>query len=193
MRITLPAVLSGCLLGVALAVLVHGFSEGVLWMRIVGLAAASLMLLALSWAVELSATGYASPPREGVPRAYAPAVVRSARSVDDPRGVHRGMFLFELTVHPEGRRPFGVRVLHPLDLQGLTRRRAAVVEYDPRRPWRAALPADPPWEWAARAEALAAEDEGSVPPPAAARIPPGFPVLVIGLCTGVAFTWLLSR
>ncbi|MFG3254655.1 hypothetical protein [Streptomyces sp. NPDC048172] len=193
MRLTVPAVLSGCLLGATLALLVHGFTHEVLWMRIVGLGTTALQLLLLSWTAELSAKGHASPLRPNGPRAYAPARVRSARAVNDPRGVHKGMFVFELTVHPEDRAPFGVRILHPLDLQGLLRRRTAVVEYDPRQPWRVVLPADPPWEWAARAEALASNPVETAPPPVAARIPPGFPVLVTGLWTGVAFTWLLSR
>ena len=62
MRPTAPAVLSGCLFGVMLAVLAHGFLHGVLWMRIVGLATTSLTLLALSWAAELSATTRRTPP-----------------------------------------------------------------------------------------------------------------------------------
>ncbi|MGW5022795.1 hypothetical protein [Streptomyces cacaoi] len=158
-------------------------------MKITGLAATSLSLLALSVVAELSAPGHALPLRPGGPRVCAPALVRSARAVDDPRGVHRGMFVFDLDVRPQGQAPFSVRIVHPLDLQGLLTRRTAVVEYDPHQPWRAVLPAHPPWEWMARAENLAVHGvEASVPPVVTARIPAGFPVLV----TGLALTWLLS-
>lgn len=192
MRSTVLSVPHGLLLGVALSLLIHGVTDGVLWMEIVGLATTSLFLLALSWIAELSAIGHASPLRPGGPRAYAPALVHSARAVDDPRGVHRGMLVFELHVHPEDRAPFSVRVLHPLDLQRLLVHRAAVIEYDPSQPWRAELPANPPWEWVARAEALAARDDVPAPSPVTVRFPPGFQVLVTGLLTSAALTWLLS-
>lgn len=96
------------------------------------------------------------------------------------------VFVFDLTVVPDDRAPFRVKVAHPLDLQGLLGSDSAVVEYDPLQPWRVAVPADPPREWRARAEGLTPLDET----PAelvAARIPAGAQALLLGLPLGVAF------
>ncbi|MFB6780415.1 hypothetical protein ACFCX0_23935 [Streptomyces sp. NPDC056352] len=63
-------------------------------------------------------------------------------------------FESDITVVPEERAAFRVKVRHPLDLQDARIRRSVVVEYDPTQPWRVVVPVRAPQQWADRARSL---------------------------------------
>lgn len=185
--------LGALLTGLALAAVVQGVAAGALWLLVAGITLLCAILTAIGKAAELQARGFASGLRAQGPRAYAPALVNSARAVHKESGMPvvdgrsvKSVFVFDLTVVPEERAPFRVRVAHPLDLQGLLGGGRAVVEYDPRQPWRVVLPADPPREWRARAAALTLLEK-TPGEPVAARFPAGAQVLGLGLLFGAAF------
>ncbi|MGA4843539.1 hypothetical protein [Streptomyces sp. G45] len=194
-RVRAPlAALGAAAVGLALAALVEGASAGPTWLLLVGLTATAGALTALGAVAEGGRDGEgAAGLRPGGPQAYAPALVHSVRVVHRDTGrllldpEHPGgVCVVDLTVVPEGRRPFRVEVRHSGDargLRGLERQGRAVVRYDPRQPWRVALPgrADPvPPEWLARAERLdpAAVRPAQGPP---RGLPPGLGVLAAGV------------
>ncbi|GHC52311.1 hypothetical protein [Streptomyces flavofungini] len=187
-RLLAPEVLLGAVaVGFALGALAEGVLDGPTWLLVVGLTATAVALSCLGAVAERGqGGGVAAGLRSGGPRAYAPALVHSVRAVHrdtgqlvlDPQAAG-SLFAFDLTVVPEGRRPFRVEVRHPLDVQDLLHRSRAVVEYDPRQPWRVVLPNRPPPEWAARAQRLDPEAAHTTEGPPAG-LPPGAHVLVTG-------------
>ncbi|MVO87727.1 hypothetical protein GPA10_23950 [Streptomyces sp. p1417] len=184
--LALDVLLGAAVVGLAFAALAEGVVDGPGWLLYVGLTTTAFALTLLGAVAEHGHGGAASGLRPGGPRAYAPALVHSVRSVHgesgrlvlDPRATG-ALFAFDLTVVPEGRRPFRVEVRHPLDVQDLLHRGRAVVEYDPRQPWRVVLPDRPPHEWLARAERLD-EDVAATAGGSPRGLPPGAHVLVTG-------------
>ncbi|WP_406015928.1 hypothetical protein OG520_36190 [Streptomyces sp. NBC_00984] len=183
--------LAALLIGLAFAALVQGAVDGPRWLLITGIPATALVLTILGDVAEPMRAGMAMTGlRSGGPRAFAPAVVNGVRTVDkktgrpvlDGRSVN-SVFAFDLTVMPDELPAYRIQVCHPLDVQGLTHRSRAVVEYDPEQPWRVVIPNNPPREWLARAN--------SASPPAEVKdrtggLPAGFWTLVMGVaCAAV--------
>ncbi|MFD5697131.1 hypothetical protein [Streptomyces lasiicapitis] len=196
--LALDVLLGTAVVGLAFAALAEGVLDGPTWLLVVGLTTTALALLCLGAVAERGqGGGVALGLRSGGPRAYAPAVVHSVRAVQRETGrlvldaqAADSVFAFDLTVVPEGRRPFRVEVRHPLDVQGLLHRGRAVVEYDPRQPWRVVVPNHPPGEWVARAARLDAEAaHGTEGPPVG--VPPGARVLVTGVVVAVGLVGVL--
>ena len=198
MRLNGAVLLAGCVLGGSLATLVQGALDGPLLLLVLGISLTVAVLVFLGAIAESRQANVAGELRAGGPRAYAPAVVNSVRAehkesgkpLPDGRDRH-SVFVFDLTVAPEGRQPYRVRIAHPLDLQGLLGRSWAVVEYDPRQPWRAMLPARPPREWEARAARLVLMEKVTARP-VGPRLPAGAEVLFVGVPLAVLF-FLLGR
>ncbi|WP_051852272.1 hypothetical protein [Streptomyces aureocirculatus] len=196
--LALDVLLGAAVVGLAFAALAEGVIDGPSWLLYVGLTATSFALVLLGAVAEHGYGGAASGLRSGGPRAYAPALVHSVRSVHQgtgrlvlaPRAAPSALFAFDLTVVPEGRRPFRVEVRHPLDVQDLSHRGRAVVEYDPRRPWRVVLPDRPPREWLARAERLDEESARTAGGPPRG-LPPGAHVLVTGAVVAAGLVGVL--
>ncbi|MFE6664606.1 hypothetical protein ACFVFH_13750 [Streptomyces sp. NPDC057697] len=186
--------MAALLIGLALAALVQGAVEGPRWLLITGIPATALVLTVLGDVAEPMRTSTVMTGlRSGGPRAFAPAVVNGVRTVDrkagrpvlDGRSVN-SVFAFDLTVMPEDRPAYRIQVCHPLDVQGLTHRSRAVVEYDPEQPWRVVVPDDPPRAWLARAAGAPAP---TVVKDRAAGLPAGFWTLVTGVvCAAVLLT-----
>ncbi|WJV50498.1 hypothetical protein [Streptomyces flavofungini] len=187
-RLLAPDTLLGAAaVGLAFGALAEGVIDGPTWLLVVGLTATAATFLCLGAVAERGqSAGIAAGLRSGGPRAYAPALVHTVRAVHrdtgqlalDPQAAG-SLFAFDLTVVPEGGRPFRVEVRHPLDVQDLLHRGHAVVEYDPRQPWRVVLPDRPPAEWAARARRLDPEAAHTTEGPPAG-LPPGAHLLVAG-------------
>ncbi|MFF5718517.1 hypothetical protein [Streptomyces buecherae] len=175
--------------GAVFAALACGALYGPRWLLLTGLFTSSLTLAVLGVIGERDTGKDAAwPLRPDGPRAYAPALVREVRAVDRATGrpaadrnAQSSVFEFDLTVVPEDRDPYRIRVRHPLDVQDLLHRDRAVVQYDPRQPWRVILPPNPPREAQARATHL---DPDSLPTARSVRptgLPSGAPVLLLGL------------
>ncbi|MEV0263965.1 hypothetical protein AB0I49_21855 [Streptomyces sp. NPDC050617] len=194
------ALLTAVPVGAAFAALVRGAAEGPFWLLLTGLTVSALALFFLGGVAESGQGGRALALRPGGPRAYAPALVNSVRavhketgqSVIDPRDP-KSVFAFDLTVVPEepGLPAYRVEVCHPLDLQDLLHREWAVVEYDPRQPWRVVVPNDPPREWLARAQRLDPETVRATGGPLRG-LPAGSQILVLGAVAAGVFLWLLG-
>ncbi|MFE7121088.1 hypothetical protein ACFU99_37230 [Streptomyces sp. NPDC057654] len=194
------ALLTAVPVGAAFAALVQGTVEGPFWLLLTGLTVSALALFFLGGVAESGQGDRAHALRPGGPRAYAPALVNSVRAVHketgqaviDPRD-QKSVFAFDLTVVPEDPHlaPYRVEIRHPLDLQNLLHRKCAVVEYDPRQPWRVIVPNDPPREWMARAQRLDPEAVGVTGGPARG-LPAGSQILVLGAVAAGVFLWLLG-
>jgi hypothetical protein len=164
---TAPGMAGAVAAGLAFFAVVQGAVSGPRWLLLTGLPASALALAVFGKLGEPSRSYAVRGPRGGGPRAFAPAVVHGVRAVHKETGrpVADGsalatVFEFDLTVVPEDGLPaYRVLVRHPLDVQGLLHRSSGVVEYDPRQPWRVAVPADPPREWLARAIGVTAPAE----------------------------------
>ncbi|MEU7581061.1 hypothetical protein AB0B50_26060 [Streptomyces sp. NPDC041068] len=198
-RFLTPHVLLGAVVvAAAFATLAQGIIGGTTWVLVIGLTGTALVLAVLGGLADQGhGTGVASGLRSGGPRAYAPAVVHSARAVHRRSGAavvdgqaQSSVFAFELTVVPEDAPAYRVVVRHPLDVQGLLHRTRAVVEYDPKQPWRVALPDNPPRSWQARAQQLDAEAAHSAREPGRG-LPPGVHVLGAGAVLAALVTVLV--
>ncbi|MFJ6571245.1 hypothetical protein ACIQNU_27905 [Streptomyces sp. NPDC091292] len=176
-----------------------GAIEGPRWLLVTG-ATSSAVVLAMFGVLGETAPegGVAMSLRSGGPRAFAPAVVHSVRAVDtvtgltaDPQSL-TSVFAFQLTVvPPDGSRPYRIQLRHPLDHQGLLHRTRAVVEYDPRQPWRVILPPYPPTPWLVRADNLDPETATTSTTLTTQGLPPGSPVLIASLLLATAATTTL--
>ncbi|MER6723505.1 hypothetical protein [Streptomyces halstedii] len=192
-RAAVAALITGC----ALAALVHGAWDGPRWLLLVGLNLTVLILVVLDLTERVDPGGAALPLRPGGRNSYAPAVVHGTRAVHrDPRLTARDArspdtaFEFDLTVLPDARPPYRIKVRYPLDLQNARERGVMVVEYDTRQPWRVAVPPRPPSVLAARAVSLGppeAEAERVVAPRRAPRVLVGGAVVAAVLLALVRF------
>ncbi|WP_327243663.1 hypothetical protein [Streptomyces sp. NBC_01320] len=140
--------------------------------------------------------GVAADLRSGGPRAFAPAVVHGVRAVHRKSGrsaldptLPETAFESDITVVPEERAAFRVKVRHPLDLQDARIRRSVVVEYDPTQPWRVVVPVRAPQQWADRARSLNPSE-----PEADEIVPrrPGSAVLGLGSLIAAALLGLIQ-
>ncbi|MEU7042737.1 hypothetical protein AB0A77_16965 [Streptomyces varsoviensis] len=193
------ALLAAVPVAAALTALVRGAAGGPFWLLLIGLTTSALALAFLGGVAESRQGGRAAELRARGPRAYAPALVNSVRAVHKETGTTvfdpgdpKSVFAFDLTVVPEGRPPYRVEVHHPLDLQNLLHRTSAVVEYDPRQPWRVVVPNNPPGEWLARAQRLDPEAVRAAGGPLRAW-PAGFQILAMAVVeSGLLCWWLLG-
>ncbi|WP_353945874.1 hypothetical protein ABII15_32630 [Streptomyces sp. HUAS MG91] len=191
--LTLPALLGSLCAGGAFVTVLFGAFGGPSWLLVIGLTLSALVLALLGDVAEKSPDGaVALGLRSGGPRAHAPALVRGVRAVDRETGrvagdarAQESVFAFDLVVVPEDRPAYRVEVRHPLDLQDLLHQDRAVVEYDPKQPWRVVVPDNPPGEWRARARRLD-PDTVSVPDAPRRGLPPGSQVLVLGVLIAAA-------
>ncbi|WP_372505744.1 hypothetical protein [Streptomyces macrolidinus] len=186
------SLLSTAVAGLAFAALVQGATHGPRRLLLTGLPATALALAVFGKAGEPSRSDLMVPAlRSGGPRAFAPAVVHSVKSVHKETGrpaidgrAPGSAFAFDLTVVPDGRPAYRIQVRHPLDVQGLLHRSRAVVEYDPEHPWRVVIPDNPPREWLARASSL-------TPPAEVKQYATGVPAGLKTLVASVVFAAVL--
>lgn len=187
--------LLGLLTGGAVTALVQGAVDGPRWLLLVGLNATVTALVLVDLVTRVSRAGIAPGLRAGRPRAFAPAVVHGVRALNKATGRASGdpasprtAFEFDVTVMPEGGKPFRVKLLHPLDVQDARGSRSMVVEYGLGEPWRVAVCAHPPTEWVRRARQL---DPAGPPGPRLEPRRPGAWVLAVGAVTAVVLLGLI--